>query len=83
MIVNVLSRAAFAPLPTIPAYSVSNAAAFSLSQSQRALFSHLGVTVQPLGAEAARFLPAQTHSAVGRGETIAPVRRVGRGRGEQ
>src|SRR5260370_41108663 len=35
-IVNVLSRAAFAALPSIPAYSISKAAAFSLSQSLRA-----------------------------------------------
>jgi NAD(P)-dependent dehydrogenase (short-subunit alcohol dehydrogenase family) len=45
-IVNVVSAAAFAPLPVIPAYSVSKAAAFSLSVSLRALLSGRGVTVQ-------------------------------------
>src|SRR4030081_3171534 len=44
-IVNVLSAAAFAPLPVIPAYSVSKAAAFSLSVSLRALLSGRGLTV--------------------------------------
>jgi NAD(P)-dependent dehydrogenase (short-subunit alcohol dehydrogenase family) len=38
-IVNVLSVAAFAALPVIPAYSISKAAAFSLSQSLRALLA--------------------------------------------
>ena len=38
-IVNTLSVAAFAPLPLIPAYSISKAAAFSLSLSLRALLS--------------------------------------------
>jgi short-subunit dehydrogenase len=44
-IVNVLSVAAFAALPIIPAYSISKAAAFSLSQSLRALLAGRGVTV--------------------------------------
>jgi NAD(P)-dependent dehydrogenase (short-subunit alcohol dehydrogenase family) len=44
-IVNVLSIAAFASLPVIPAYSVSKAAAFSLSQSPRALLAARGVSV--------------------------------------
>src|SRR5271167_987285 len=35
-IVNVLSVTAFAALPLIPAYSISNSAAFSLSRSLRA-----------------------------------------------
>jgi short-subunit dehydrogenase len=43
--VNVVSAAAFAPLPVIPAYSISKAAAFSLSVSLRALLSGQGVTV--------------------------------------
>ena len=38
-IVNVLSVTAFAALPLIPAYSISKAAAFSLSQSLRALLA--------------------------------------------
>ncbi len=44
-IVNVLSVAAFAALPVIPAYSISKAAAFSLSQAQRALLAVRGVRV--------------------------------------
>jgi len=44
-IVNVLSVASVAALPIIPAYSISKAAAFSLSQSQRALLSRQGVSV--------------------------------------
>ena len=44
-IVNVGSVTAFAPLPFIPAYSISKAAAFSLSQSLRALLAGRGVTV--------------------------------------
>src|SRR3979409_554503 len=44
-IVNVLSVAAFAALPVIPAYSISKAAAFSLSQSLRALLAGRGVSV--------------------------------------
>jgi len=44
-IVNNLSVAAFAPLPIIPAYSMSKAAAFSLSQSLRALLAGRGVSV--------------------------------------
>jgi NAD(P)-dependent dehydrogenase (short-subunit alcohol dehydrogenase family) len=44
-IVNVVSLAAFASLPVLPAYSVSKAAAFSLSQSLRALLAGQGVSV--------------------------------------
>jgi NAD(P)-dependent dehydrogenase (short-subunit alcohol dehydrogenase family) len=44
-IVNNLSVNAFAPLPLIPAYSVSKAAAFSLTQSLRALLAGRGVSV--------------------------------------
>src|ERR1700732_4140290 len=44
-IVNVLSVAALAALPIIPAYSISKAAAFSLSQSLRALLVGQGVSV--------------------------------------
>src|ERR1700738_2368994 len=44
-IVNVLSNTALAPLPFIPAYSTSKAAAFSLSQSLRALLAGRGVRV--------------------------------------
>jgi NAD(P)-dependent dehydrogenase (short-subunit alcohol dehydrogenase family) len=44
-IVNVLSVTALAALPFIPAYSISKAAAFSLSQSLRALLAGQGVKV--------------------------------------
>jgi NAD(P)-dependent dehydrogenase (short-subunit alcohol dehydrogenase family) len=44
-IVNNLSLNALAPLPVIPAYSVSKAAAFSLTQSLRALLAGRGVRV--------------------------------------
>jgi NAD(P)-dependent dehydrogenase (short-subunit alcohol dehydrogenase family) len=44
-IVNVLSVAAIASVPIIPAYSISKAAAFSLTQSQRALLAPRGVRV--------------------------------------
>ena len=44
-IVNVLSLAALATVPITPAYSISKAAAFSMSQSQRALLADLGVAV--------------------------------------
>jgi NAD(P)-dependent dehydrogenase (short-subunit alcohol dehydrogenase family) len=44
-IVNGLSLAAFASLPIIPAYSISKAASFSLSQSLRALLAGQGVSV--------------------------------------
>lgn len=44
-LVNVLSVAALAALPMIPAYSISKAAAFSLSQSLRALLAGRGVSV--------------------------------------
>jgi NAD(P)-dependent dehydrogenase (short-subunit alcohol dehydrogenase family) len=44
-IVNVLSVAALAALPIVPAYSISKAAAFSLSQSLRALLARRGVRV--------------------------------------
>jgi NAD(P)-dependent dehydrogenase (short-subunit alcohol dehydrogenase family) len=44
-IVNVLSVAAFAPIPVMPAYSISKAAAFSLTQSMRALLAGRDVRV--------------------------------------
>ena len=45
-IVNNLSLAALAPLPVIPAYSISKAAAANLTQSLRALLAREGVTVR-------------------------------------
>src|SRR6266704_1067851 len=44
-IVNNLSMVALAPLPIIPAYSISKAAALSMTQSLRALLAGQGVTV--------------------------------------
>lgn len=44
-IVNILSLAALAPLPVVPAYSISKAAAFSMTQSLRAFLAGQGVTV--------------------------------------
>jgi NAD(P)-dependent dehydrogenase (short-subunit alcohol dehydrogenase family) len=44
-IVNHLSMAGLAPLPVIPAYSLSKAAAFNLTQSLRAHLKSQGVTV--------------------------------------
>jgi NAD(P)-dependent dehydrogenase (short-subunit alcohol dehydrogenase family) len=44
-IVNNLSLAALAALPVIPAYSISKAAAFNLTQSLRALLTSQGITV--------------------------------------
>jgi NAD(P)-dependent dehydrogenase (short-subunit alcohol dehydrogenase family) len=44
-IVNNLSMTALAPLPVIPAYSISKAAALNMTQSLRALLASQGVTV--------------------------------------
>ena len=44
-IVNNLSTAALAPLPVIPGYSISKAAALNMTQSLRALLAGQGVTV--------------------------------------
>jgi NAD(P)-dependent dehydrogenase (short-subunit alcohol dehydrogenase family) len=44
-IVNILSVLAFAPLPPVASYSVSKAAAFSLTQSLRAFLAGEGVSV--------------------------------------
>jgi NAD(P)-dependent dehydrogenase (short-subunit alcohol dehydrogenase family) len=45
VIVNNVSLMALAPLPLTPAYSISKAAAFSLTQSLRALLAKQGVAV--------------------------------------
>src|SRR6266571_1198140 len=44
-VVNISSLSAFAAVPVMPAYSISKAAAFSLSQSLRALLAGRGVRV--------------------------------------
>lgn len=70
-VVNVLSIAALAALPILPGYSVSKAAAFSLSQSLRALLSGKGVSVHvvlsgPVDTDMSRDLqiPKATPSSV-------------------
>jgi NAD(P)-dependent dehydrogenase (short-subunit alcohol dehydrogenase family) len=60
-IVNVLSVAALAALPFTPTYSISKAAAFSLSQSLRSLLAGEGVRVHavlagPVDTEMTRYL---------------------------
>ena len=60
-IVNVLSVAAVAALPFTPTYSISKAAAFSLTQSLRALLAARGVRVHavlagPVDTEMTRYL---------------------------
>ncbi|HEY0800340.1 MAG TPA: SDR family NAD(P)-dependent oxidoreductase [Steroidobacteraceae bacterium] len=49
-IVNVLSLAALAAVPIMPAYSISKAAAFSLTQSLRAFWAGRGVKVHAVHA---------------------------------
>ena len=44
-VVNILSLAGLASVPVMPAYSISKAAAHSLTQAQRALFAKHGVRV--------------------------------------
>jgi NAD(P)-dependent dehydrogenase (short-subunit alcohol dehydrogenase family) len=44
-VVNNVSLAALAPLPVIPGYSMSKAAAFNMTQSLRALLAGQGVTI--------------------------------------
>jgi NAD(P)-dependent dehydrogenase (short-subunit alcohol dehydrogenase family) len=47
-VVNTLSALALAPLPVISAYSVSKAAALSLTQAQRALLAGRGISVHAI-----------------------------------
>jgi NAD(P)-dependent dehydrogenase (short-subunit alcohol dehydrogenase family) len=68
-IVNGLSVTALAALPLIPSYSISKAAAFSLSQSLRALLAARGVTVHavltgPVDTEMSRGLDIPKASPV-------------------
>ncbi|MGB0091413.1 MAG: SDR family NAD(P)-dependent oxidoreductase [Solirubrobacteraceae bacterium] len=61
-VVNVVSIGAFAAVPILPAYSVSKAAAFSLTQSLRALLAARGVSVHavmpgPIDTDMVRHLP--------------------------
>jgi NAD(P)-dependent dehydrogenase (short-subunit alcohol dehydrogenase family) len=61
-VVNVLSLASLASVPVMPAYSISKAAAYSLTQSQRALLAPQGVRVHavlagPVDTDMVRDLP--------------------------
>jgi NAD(P)-dependent dehydrogenase (short-subunit alcohol dehydrogenase family) len=61
-VVNVVSIGAFAAVPVLPAYSISKAAAFSLTQSLRALLAGRGVSVHavmpgPIDTDMVRDLP--------------------------
>ncbi len=73
-IVNNVSLSAFASVPVMPAYSISKAAAFSLSQSLRALLAGRGVSVHavmtgPVDTEMSRGLdiPKASPESVARG----------------
>src|SRR5262245_31727567 len=44
-VINVISDSALTPVPFVPAYSLSKAAAFSLTQSMRALWAAQGLSV--------------------------------------
>lgn len=60
-VVNNLSMAGLAPIPALPSYSISKAAAFNMSQSLRALLAGDGVTVHtvvlgPIDTEMSRGL---------------------------
>lgn len=64
-VVNILSANALAPLPMVmPAYSVSKAAAFSLTQSLRALVAGQGVRVHAV-------LPGPVDTDMTRGSAVA------------
>ncbi len=73
-VVNVLSVAAWAALPVLPGYSISKAAAFSLSQSLRAHLAGRGVSVHavmlgPVDTDMTRGLdiPKSSPESVARG----------------
>jgi NAD(P)-dependent dehydrogenase (short-subunit alcohol dehydrogenase family) len=73
-VVNIVSVAGLAAVPVLPAYSISKAAAFSLSQSLRALFGRRGVSIHavlagPIDTDMVRDLdiPKTAPEAVARG----------------
>ena len=73
-IVNVLSMAAFAALPIVPSYSISKAAAWSMSQSLRAIVAGRGMRVHvvlpgPVDTEMSRGfeVPKASAASVARG----------------
>jgi NAD(P)-dependent dehydrogenase (short-subunit alcohol dehydrogenase family) len=64
VVVNVSSIAAIAALPVMPAYSISKAAALSMTQSQRALLAGVGIRVHavlagPIDTDMSRDLPIE------------------------
>jgi NAD(P)-dependent dehydrogenase (short-subunit alcohol dehydrogenase family) len=68
IVVNVLSLAAVAPVPTAGTYSISKAAAYSLTQSLRMQLAAQGVRVHavlsgPIDTDMARDLPFEKSSA--------------------
>lgn len=82
-IVNVLSIAALAALPIIPSYSISKAAAFSMTQSLRGLLAGRGVKVHavlpgPVDTDMSRGLGAPKASP----ESVAQATLDGVERGE-
>jgi len=73
-VVNVLSDSALAAVPLVPAYSISKAAAFSMTQSLRALLAGRGVRVHaalpgPIDTDMSRDadIPKSSPEAVARG----------------
>lgn len=83
-IVNNLSVNALAPLPLIPAYSISKAAAFNLTQSLRALLKQRGVSVHavltgPVDTDMTRGLDIPKSSP----ESVARAIFDGVGKGEE
>ena len=73
-IVNVLSDSALAAVPLVPAYSISKAAAFSMTQSLRALLAGRGVRVHavlpgPIDTDMSREadIPKSSPESVARG----------------
>jgi NAD(P)-dependent dehydrogenase (short-subunit alcohol dehydrogenase family) len=62
-VVNILSEAALVPFPIIPSYSSSKAAAFSMTQSLRALMGARGVSVHAV-------LPGPIDTDMSRGADI-------------
>jgi NAD(P)-dependent dehydrogenase (short-subunit alcohol dehydrogenase family) len=69
VVVNVSSIAAVAALPLMPAYSISKAAALSMTQSQRALLAGVGIRVHavlagPLDTDMSRDLPIEKAAPV-------------------
>jgi NAD(P)-dependent dehydrogenase (short-subunit alcohol dehydrogenase family) len=83
-IVNILSLSALASVPFSPAYAISKAAAFSMTQSLRALWAGRGVKVHavfpgPVHTDMTRSLDIPKTSA----ESVARAILDGMGRGEE